>query len=170
MQALGLVWENLVHSGRNLREIRTPIAEPDHSGARLLLEHWWDRQSRGGIVMGRDLPSRSLASVLRNLAVFEPLQHGHDYRTRLAGAAFLRRFAREVRGLRLSEFVPQPLLDSHRNDIFTAMSLPEPVIQKVRVTSGQKDYLELETVHLRILAPKGVAPWALAGFFYRDWT
>jgi hypothetical protein len=170
MQALGLVWENLAHSGRTMREIRTPISEPTHFGARLLLEHWWERQSRGGIVVGRDLPSRALGGVLRNLAVFEPVGGGQDFRVRLAGAAFMRRFAREIGGHMLSQCVTPDRLDEHRQDLSGAIIIGAPIMHDVRIVRGEKVHAEFETLYLRILAPKGLAPWVLGGIFYLDWA
>ena len=170
MQALGLVWENLVHSGRNMREIRRPILEPTHFGARLLLEHWWDKQCRGGIVVGRDLPTRATACVLRNLAVYEPVEDGRDYRVRLAGAAFMRRFAREIGGLMLSQCLTAEKLDEQRTDLERAIAVGAPVMHDVRVMRGEEVHAEFETLHLRILAPGGVASWALGGVFYFDWA
>jgi hypothetical protein len=170
MQALGLVWENLVHSGRNLREFRTPIPEPTHFAAKVLLEQWWDRQSRGGIVMGRDLPSRALSCVLRNLAVYEPVDLGHDYRVRLAGSAFRRRFAREIGGLRLSEFVSQDDFEEYRSNLSKAIVVGAPIIHDVRIARGDKTLAEFETLHLRILAPRGTASWVLGSVFFKDWA
>jgi hypothetical protein len=170
MQALGLVWENLVHCGRNVREIRTPIAEPSHFGARLLLEHWWDRQAYGGIVVGRDLPSRALGSILRNLAVYEPVNGGRDWRVRLAGSAFMRRFAREISGLNLSQCVAADQLNEHLEDIEATVETGRPIMHDVHITQGEKTQVEFETLHLRILAPRGAAAWVLGGVFYKDWA
>jgi hypothetical protein len=170
MQALGLVWESLVHPGRSICEVQTPIPEPTHFGAKLLLEKWWDRQSRGGIVMGRDLPSRELGCVLRNLAVYEPVDLGKDYRVRLAGAAFMRRFAKEIGGLRLSEFVRSDNFQDHRMNLCKAIVVGAPIIHDVRVMRGEKTLAEFETLHLRILAPRGATSWVLGGVFYKDWT
>jgi hypothetical protein len=168
MQALGLVWENLAHSGRNVREIRTPIAEPTHFGAVLLLEHWWERQPRGGIVVGRDLPSRKLGCILRNLAVYEPVDAGRDWRIRLAGSTFMRRFAREISGLTLSQCVTSDRLDEHLEELANAIRLSAPIAHNVRITRGEKTHAEFETLLLRILAPKGLASWVLEGIFYKD--
>jgi len=170
MQVLGLVWENLVHSGRPLREFRTPIVEPTHFGARLLLEHWWDRQPRGGIVMGRDLPLRSLGCILRNLAIYEPLDGGRDYRVRLAGGAFMRLFAQEISGLRISQFVASNCIDEHREELSDAYEAGAPIAHSVRIMCGEKTYAEFETLHLRILAPRGVTAWVLGSVFFSDWA
>jgi hypothetical protein len=169
MQALGLVWENLVRSGRPLQAFRTPIAEPTHFGARLLLEHWWDRQPRGGIVMGRDLPLRSLGCILRNLAIYEPLDGGRDYHVRLAGAAFMRLFAQEISGLNISQFIASDCIDEHREELSDACE-GAPISHSVRIMCGEKIHAEFETLHLRILAPKGVAAWVLGSVFFADWA
>ncbi len=170
MQALGLVWENLVHSARAVQEIRAPISEPTHFGSRLLLEYWWERQCRGGIVVGRDLPSRPLGCILRYLAVYEPVDGGSDYRVRLAGAAFMRRFGREIGGLRLSQCVSAESFDEHREKLADAIAIGAPIMHAVRLTRSGKCLAEFESVYLRILAPKGNASWVLGGIFYNDWA
>ena len=92
MQALGLVWGNLDPVAQNLEEIRTEIPTPTQYGACLLLDQWKTREQRGGFVVGRDVPSRDLASILRNIGLFEPIDGAADFRVRLAGTAFMRRF------------------------------------------------------------------------------
>lgn len=153
-----------------MREIRTTLAEPTHFGARLLLEHWWERQPRGGIVMGRDLPSRSLGCILRNLAVYEPVDGGQDYRVRLAGAAFMRLFAQEISGLKLSQFVTSDCMEDYREEFSCVFEVGAPVLHNVRIMCGEKTHVEFETLHLRILAPRGIAAWVLGSVFYNDWV
>ena len=82
MQALGLVWGNLDSVAANLEEVRTRIDVPSQYGARLLLDYWRARQAEDGFVVGRDVPSRRLACVLRNLAIYEPIEDGRDFRVR----------------------------------------------------------------------------------------
>src|SRR4029077_18422682 len=90
MQALGLVWGDVDTPSYEPDEQSMPLAAPVHFGARLLFEYWEERAAHGGIAIGRDVPPRKLSPILLNPAVYEPLEG--DFRIRLAGAAFLRRF------------------------------------------------------------------------------
>jgi hypothetical protein len=47
--------------------IYTPITEPSHPGTITLLDAWRRADAGGGFVVGRDVPSRALATVLRDL-------------------------------------------------------------------------------------------------------
>lgn len=170
MQALGLVWENVTDSGEDVREIRSPIAEPTLYGARLLLEEWWARQPHGGIVLGRDLPSRTLGCVLRNLAVYQPLDLGRDYRIRLAGAAFLRRFGREIGGLLLSQYLDAAPFRVCCEEFGRVLAIGAPVMHHVRFVRSEKTLAEFETLALRILSAHGSASWVLGGLFFKDWA
>src|SRR6202012_1954162 len=101
-QALGLIWKDF-GSTPDVQETCTPLRAPVHFGARLLFSHWQEKQAAGGMIVGRDIPSRAITSALRHLILYEPLEGGHDFRIRLAGSANLRRFSRDVTGMRLSE-------------------------------------------------------------------
>ncbi len=53
------------------REYFEPVDEPVHPGAKLLAGFWREREAAGGFVVGRDVPSRPLARILHNIALFE---------------------------------------------------------------------------------------------------
>jgi hypothetical protein len=156
MQALGQVWGRIDPKAEDLVEKRTLIAAPTNFGAQLLLDTWRKRAADGGFVIGRDLPSRALGSILRNLAVFEPIDNQTDFHVRIAGTGMLRRFGRDITGVRLSEVFAPQLFERRKAMIFAA------------IHSGRKP-LRFEVVVLPVLAPDRVTPWALAGLFYHDW-
>ncbi len=54
------------------------VAEPTHRDARALLAYWRHCMEAGSFVMGRDVPARPIARLLRNLAIHEPLADGTD--------------------------------------------------------------------------------------------
>ena len=88
MQAVGLVWSEVDQSAPDFRAKGGLIEGPRHPGAKLTFDVWQERMAQGGFVVGRDIPSRALGGVLRNLAVYEPLEGGEDFRIRVAGTAF----------------------------------------------------------------------------------
>ena len=103
MQALGIVWSGIYPFPADLDEVHTVLPAPGLFGARLLLNDWTQKDAQGGFVVGRDVPSRTLGPVLRNLALYETLDLPADFRVRVAGTAYIRRFGRDVTGLKLSE-------------------------------------------------------------------
>lgn len=170
MQALGLVWGHLDPFATGLSETRTPIETPNHFGARLLLDHWRARNAEGGFVLGRDLPSRALACVLRNLAIYEPLDGGTDFRVRLAGTAFIRRFGRDVTGLTLSQIYDRWTFEKRRADLDALMVSSTPCVADVQLARETRVFLHFEALRLAVRAPRRDAVWALAGIFYSDWA
>jgi hypothetical protein len=170
MQALGLVWGNLDSVSANLEEIRTEIPQPTQYGARLLLDHWITREARGGFVVGRDVPSRDIASILRNLALYEPIEGGADYRIRLAGAAFMRRFGRDITGLKLSQIYDVAKLESQRESLEGVIRTKTPHIVDVRVVRGDRVFLRFEGLRLRVLSPDRKNAWVMGALFSSEWT
>ena len=168
MQALGLVWENVAHPARGFREIRSRIPSPTQYGARLLLSRWLERDAGDGFAIGRDLPSRALSTILRNLALLEPCDNDVHYRVRLAGAAFMRRYDRDIGGLLLSDFVAPSEIEVRAADLDEVILRGEPLIELVRVVRGEKTYLAFESLHLRVHAPDRCTSWVLAGMFHKD--
>jgi hypothetical protein len=170
MQALGLVWSDLDPQAADLVRLRTVLDEPTQYGARLLHTHWLRKEAEGGFVVGREVPSRSLACVLRNLAIYEPIEGGADYRVRLAGTAFTRRFGRDVTGRLLSDVYTPQKFAHHRADLSAVVDSHEPKICDVRLARGDRLCLHFESLRLPVLSRDGRETWVLSGIFYFDWT
>lgn len=88
------------------RYIRTVLDKLCHPNARALLECWREHEAKGGMRMGRDIPSRALAKLLPNIIIGEPIGGWDDARIRLAGTALMERFGRDVAGELTSELCP----------------------------------------------------------------
>jgi hypothetical protein len=168
MQALGLVWGDVDTPSYEPDEHSMPLAAPVHFGARLLFEYWEERAAHGGIVIGRDVPSRKLSSILRNLAVYEPLEG--DFRVRLAGAAFLRRFGRDVGGARLSELFDGRAFERRRDNLLEILRTGQPAIHDVQVPQRKRAPLHFEALALPALSPTRTTGWLLGGMFFHDWS
>jgi hypothetical protein len=169
MQALGLVWGNLDSTAANIEEIRTEIPTPTHYGSCLLLDQWRTREARGGFVVGRDVPSRDLAGILRNLALYEPINDGAEFRVRLAGSAFMRRFGRDITGLTLSKIYDHSNLEEKRASLFEIIRSKKPVIVDVKVMRDGRTLMRFEGLGLRVLSPDRKDAWVMGGLFYSDW-
>jgi hypothetical protein len=170
MKALGLVWGNIDSATTDLEEIRTRIDAPTQYGAQILVDHWRACVAGGGFVVGRDVPSRPLASVLRSLALYEPVEGMADFRVRLAGTAFMRRFGRDVTGLKLSEIYGPPSLAIQRSNLAQVIASSEPFIWDVTVARDDRPFLRYEAVRLPVLSPDRKERWVMGGLFYSDWT
>ena len=168
MQALGLVWRDVDAAG--VQEKRTRILEPVHFGAKLLVDTWRRRRGKDGFVVGRDVPSRPLASILRNLIVYEPMGGARDFRVRLAGSALIRRFDCDITGLKLSELFDPVSYECHRNAMVEIMQEDKAAFLDVKLASKSRTELHFEIVGLPVLSPDRSASWVLGGLFYYDWT
>jgi hypothetical protein len=169
MQALGLVWGNLDSTAANVEEIRTEIPAPTHYGACLLLDQWHAKELRGGFVVGRDVPSRELAGILRNIALYEPVDDGADFRVRLAGTAFMRRFGRDITGLTLSKIYDRCNVEERRAALLGIIRSKKPILLDVKVMRDRRTLMRFEGLGLRVLSPDRKEAWVMGGLFYSDW-
>jgi hypothetical protein len=170
MQALGLVWGDVRPFGREIQEQRRAISKPAHFGAKLLFDRWIALQAEGGFVIGRDVPCRRLTTVLRNLAIYEPVEGGKDFRVRLAGSALIRRFARDITGRTVSEIFEKGDFEFHRANLLEVSATGSPFMLEVHLVAGEKTYLHFEVLGLKVLAPDRRSVWVLGGIFYYDWV
>lgn len=170
MQALGVVWAETAADLFKQRAIVSVLPEPVHFGARLLRDFWEDRAAHGGLTMGRDVPSRGLSTVLRNLGIYEPVKDGADFRFRLAGAGFLRRYGKDITGTLLSDHFKGADFERRRDNIFGVIQTGRPSLHEVRVPQDTRPALRMESIELPMFAPDHQATWVLGGLFYYDWT
>jgi hypothetical protein len=170
MQALGVVWAETAADLFKQRAIVSALAEPIHFGSRLLFDFWEDRAAHGGLTMGRDVPSRELRSVLRNLGVYEPVNNGADFRFRLAGAGFLRRYGKDITGSLLSQHYRGAEFDRRHENLLGVIQTGRPSLHEVRVPQDTRPALRMESIELPMFAPDRQFTWVLGGLFYYDWT
>jgi hypothetical protein len=156
-------------SARDIEEVHTPLPAPVHFGARLLFNHWQGKQQTGGMIVGRDLPSRALTPTLRNLILLEPVEGCRDFHVRLAGSAMLRRFGRDVTGLNLSDIFEGETFERRRSAMTCVIQTRSPVSTDVVLKKSRRDRLRFEVLGLPLLAESG-ARWVLSGIFYHDWV
>jgi hypothetical protein len=165
MQALGLVWRDVDSISPDSEEHSVPKPAPDHFGAKLTFQTWREKHLNGGFVVGRDLPSRALASVLRNLAIYEPA--GVDFRVRVAGTALVRRYGCDVTGLLLSQLYEGGAFERQLAQMARAK---QGVFADVRMVRAARTELQYESLLLPVLSPDLKQDWVLGGFFYHDWV
>ena len=143
------------------------VASPTHPDAQELLAFWKSRPS-GGIVIGRDVPSRKIANLLGHIAIYEPVDGRRDFRVRLAGNSVRGRYGSDIKGKLMSELFDaeafayncakaKEVLLSHQMMIF------EADLSQFGIT--RRTY---EVVLLPVLAPDQSSKWMLCGIFRFD--
>ncbi len=149
------------------RYVRTVLDKLNHPSAQALLECWREHEANGGMRMGRDIPSRALAKLLPNLIIAEPIGRWDGARIRLAGAAFMERFGRDVAGELTRHLYAKGedgaalLLKLARQ----AAEFRKPGMMDLRIRAEEIEIFHIETVLLPIFAPDGTTSWAMAGAF-----
>jgi hypothetical protein len=169
MQALGLVWRDVDSLSPNCEEHFVHKAAPAHPGASLTYGDWREKHEAGGFVVGRDLPSRALAGVLRNLAIYEPVDSGADFRMRVAGTGLVRRYGCEVTGMLLSQLY-EPMAFERQLEIVAKARHGAPIFADIRMTHGRRVELQYESLLLPVRSPDLSQNWVMGGFFYPDWA
>ena len=149
------------------RYVRTVIDSLTHPSAIALLECWRSLEEKGGMRMGRDIPSRALAKLLPYILITEPVGAWDDARIRLAGTALMERFGRDIAGELASHvYVNDPngarlLLRAAQRAVETR----EPGLIDLRIRMDEIEVFHLETVLLPIWSPDANASWSLVGAF-----
>lgn len=151
----------------NFQYPKAVISEPEHPSSKELIAHWRACEAKGGMRMGRDVPSRAIAKFLANISVCEPVDDWADAQIRVAGSIMILRFGRDIGGMLISELYRsdpkggQMLLDNARR----AQKTREPGLLSTRVCSNELEIMRFEVVALPIFAADGVSPLSLAGTF-----
>jgi hypothetical protein len=143
------------------------INMPTHPHSIRLIAYWQECEARGGMRMGRDMPARAIAPLLKDITVAEPIRDWADARIRLAGSAMAEYFGRDVGGALMSEIFAGELRDREMllAGARAAIARNRPgIVEQILVDSGH-EVLRQELTALPIFAPDGDARWLLTGTF-----
>jgi hypothetical protein len=154
--------------GGGERENRHVLEDPVHPDARLLFAYWQFCSAQGGLVIGRDVPTRYLARLLSNLVVYEPVDGMRDFRIRLAGAMVWQRLGRDITGSLFSHHFPAQTFVRRRDDMCEAIHAQRPMMCDVILTRDDHPDLHYEVLNVPVLAADMRTPWILGGVFYFD--
>jgi len=168
MQALGVVWDDADPRISERDEVATRLAKPVHYGSRLMFDYWTDRAADGGLVVGRDVPSRALSPIMRNLAVYEPVDGAADFQVRLAGAIYLRRHNRDITGERLSKLFAGASFERRIAALREVLGGAGPLFHDIEVPQHARAPLRFEAAALPVLAPDRETRWLLCGMFFHN--
>jgi hypothetical protein len=149
-------------------ETSTRYSTVDHArhGDALKLVGFWESRPADGLVMARDIPSRSISHLLKNVAILEPTPDRTDMHIRLAGASLIRRWGTHVKGRMLSQLLPPSTFQDHLRSHLTAIDTDKPVIVDVSLMAYTVEKLQFEVVLLPIYAPDHKCKWVLSGMFF----
>ena len=143
------------------------VREPRHAEARKLLDYWCDRvDNAGDFIVGRDIPARPIASLLRSIVVYEPVWDSMDFRVRLAGDSARRRFQGDIKGTLLSEQFSGRDLEHHLAAAIETIRTKRPMAIESRLKRGTVEELHSEILLLPVTAPDRQSTWLLVGMFF----
>lgn len=126
-----------------------PIDAPQHAQSIKLFEFWKSRCVDGRLLRRTDLPCREAASFLPSLFVLEPLNpDGEDWRLRVVGTTLTRWLDFDPTGMTIGELY-HPDHVAHDAEIYRTVTRERrPHITQGRLCGVNRDFLELEIVHL----------------------
>jgi len=143
------------------------VKEPRHAEAKRLLEYWRDCvDNKGDFIVGRDIPARPIANLLRSIVVYEALPGYRDFRVRLAGDNARRRFKGDIKGALLSDLFTGHDLDHHLGAAIDTIRTLRPMTIDSRLKRGQVEELHSEILLLPVSAPDRQSTWLLVGMFF----
>jgi len=151
--------------GPENRHAYTLIVQPKHPKSVQLFEFWLDRQKVGGLVVGRDIPSRPIAGILRNLMVYEPTGDCTDFRVRHAGTAYITHYGYDVTGRMMSELFDAETFRFNCTKAGEIIRSNEPEIFDANLSQFGILRRHYEVVLLPVLGPDESTRWLLCGIF-----
>jgi hypothetical protein len=149
------------------RYVRTVRATADHPSSIALISCWREFEAKGGMRIGRDIPSRAIVILLPHILITETVDDWQDARIRLAGTALMERFGRDIAGSLATEIYADDLegikflLQQQRR----AMEVREPCVVDTRIFLDGIAMMHLEIALMPIQSPDGAAIWNLVGAF-----
>ncbi|MGB8600733.1 MAG: hypothetical protein WCD42_00905 [Rhizomicrobium sp.] len=163
MLSLGLRADDI--AAGYLQETFIPLAHPCHTFAQKLLDFWKDRPA-DGIIVGRDIPSRKIASLLSHITMWEPVAGGRDYQMRYMGETLRARYSGYVVGKLMSELL-SPDLFAYQLDSFMQLASDDTAeVLDIAQSHNGCNYLHYEVVAFPVLPANAQGRWAVAGTFY----
>ncbi len=157
-------------SGNTKMRTQLEICDTAQSdGGRALVAYYEEHRSRNTLPLRRQMPSRTLLGIMSNLFMLEPVDgDGTDWRFRLVGQEVVERIGVDATGLCISQaYEPDVALRNANDYRDIAMN------HMVRITRGtfagiNREYLDMEIVHVPMVGSDGMTPWVLGGLFVSD--
>jgi hypothetical protein len=146
----------------------TPIAEPSNPDTITLLNDWKKADANGGFVVGRDVPSRALATILRDLILFEPVPDNLNFRVRLAGTVCIGHYGMDITGKLMSELFDAPTFEFNVRSGWKVIQTAKPSLFAAELTRLGIVLHHYEIALLPVWSPDRSNRWLLCGVFRFD--
>jgi hypothetical protein len=127
---------------------------------------FWEERAPDGIVIGRDVPSRSIARLLSNIIIYQPLGDRRDLRVQIAGSAIRCRFERDITGARMSELFGPNDFPVRFNTMMEVIDGGEPRMACITHTVAGVDVFRLELLMLPVWLASRSSKGVMAFCFY----
>ena len=156
-------------SGKRLRTQLTICETATSSGGRSLIEYYESHRARGVYPRRSEMPSRELMGIMPDIFLLEPVDaEGTDWRFRLVGQGLVSRLGVDPTGMCISTAYAAD--DATRN----AGDYQDIAVKgTTRITRGSfigidREFLEMEIVHVPMLGADDTTRWVLGGLFVND--
>jgi hypothetical protein len=151
--------------GHENRHAYASVVEPKHPHSMQLVQFWQSGEKADGLVVGRDIPSRAIAAVLRNLMVCEPIAEFSDFRIRHAGTAYIAHYGYDVTGKLMSELFEPDIFKHNCICAAAVIRSGRPEVLDANLTQFGISRRHYEVVQLPVWGPDKTNKWLLCGIF-----
>ena len=151
--------------GPENRHAYTPVSEPKHPSSLQLIQFWREREKAGGLVIGRDIPSRPIAGILSHLMICEPIDGFSDFRIRHAGTAYIAHYGYDVTGKLMSELFEPGIFEHNCLCAESVISSGKPEVLDANLSQFGISRRHYEVVQLPVWGPDRTSRWMLCGIF-----
>ena len=151
--------------GSDNQHAYTPVVEPKHPHSVQLVQFWQAGEKADGLVVGRDIPSRPIAAILRNLMVCEPIAEFSDFRIRHAGTAYITHYGCDVTGKLMSVVFEAEIFKHNCKCAAAVIRSGQPEVLDANLTQFGILRRHYEVVQLPVWGPDKTNKWMLCGIF-----
>ncbi|CDO58819.1 hypothetical protein BN1012_Phect605 [Candidatus Phaeomarinobacter ectocarpi] len=161
-----LTANDVIEGGHQIRTQLTICDTATSEGGQTLLSYYKSHQARGVFPQRTNMPCRELLGIMPDLFMLEPVDaDGNDWRFRLVGQGLVEHVGVDATGLCISQ--AYEAADAERN----AGDYRDVAINgNTRITRGtflgiDREFLQMEIVHVPMIGADGETPWVLGGLF-----
>ena len=167
MQSDSMAFEIAGKNATGIHTVYRPIDALTHPKS-AEVQAFWDARPVDGIVIGRDVPSRIIASLLSHIIVHEPINGGGNLKVRIAGTAMRRRFGDDITRKTLSDLFPGPDFQDRLKSVLTAIETGAPQFADCHLSNGSFEILHSELEILPVFARDRISKWAMTVVLFFD--
>jgi hypothetical protein len=152
-------------SDETFKSVTVRLEEPAHRGAKQLYDYWQTCEAKGGLTIGRDLPSKAISRILGDTFVLQPTDG--DYIVRIVGNNMRRRFGRDASRKRLSELLDKEEFSYQFHGIEEIRLSGVPASHRIVMTSIARQ-ITRESLVVPAQSPDRTQRWIIVAVFYDE--